>query len=327
MCSTMNYSLQDFTNIIFTGFDYTLPKETLDTIQELNIHVGSPTYIRTPSFIKKDNELNDKSNGELTDVFKRKKKNRNIEITDDSEWDTLRTFQATKIVQKEGLDSQIDLLRTYLNKMTEKNYTEQSANIITLLKNLIEKSTDELDMTRIGNSIFEIASNNRFYSKLYSDLYTLLINNFEIMNVIFENNFKVFLEIFNNIEHANPNENYDHFCKVNKDNEKRKSLSSFFVNLTINKIITIEKMKELICNLLTNLVSFISIENKKSEVDELVENIFILYNKEWMEKCDIKINDKENFMDIVVKLAHSKPKDYPSLSNKTIFKFMDMIEM
>ena len=86
-------------------------------------------------------------------------------------------------------------------------------------------------------------------------------------------------------------------------------------------------MKELICNLLTNLVSFISIENKKSEVDELVENIFILYNKEWMEKCDIKINDKENFMDIVVKLAHSKPKDYPSLSNKTIFKFMDMIEM
>ena len=327
MCSTMKYSLQDFTNIIFTGFDYTLPKETLDIIHGLNVHVGSPTYIRTPSFVKKYNELNDKGNGELTDIFKRKKKNRNVEITDDSEWDTLRTFQATKIVQKEGLDSQIDLLRTYLNKMTEKNYNEQSVNIITLLKNLIENSTDEVDMTRIGNSIFEIASNNRFYSKLYSDLYTLLINNFEIMNVIFENNFKVFLEIFNNIEHANPNENYDHFCKVNKDNEKRKSLSSFFVNLTINKIITVEKMKELICNLLTNLVSFISIENKKSEVDELVENIFILYNKEWMEKCDIIIENEEKFMDIVVRLAHSKPKDYPSLSNKTIFKFMDMIEM
>ena len=31
--------------------------------------------------------------------------------------------------------------------------------------------------------------------------------------------------------------------------------------------------------------------------------------------------------EIIEKIANSKPKDYLSLTNKTIFKFMDMIEM
>ena len=33
------------------------------------------------------------------------------------------------------------------------------------------------------------------------------------------------------------------------------------------------------------------------------------------------------FIEIIEKISHSKVKDYKSLTNKTIFKFMDMIEM
>lgn len=47
------YTLKDFTNITFDGFDFTLPEATLALISELSLEVGSPSYIKTPVFQKK----------------------------------------------------------------------------------------------------------------------------------------------------------------------------------------------------------------------------------------------------------------------------------
>lgn len=334
------YTLQDFTNITFNGFDIKLPDETLAIITELAQQVGSPTYIRTPIFNKVENSVTNKVNYDYQgqsqginsgdpngSTFKKKKRgNKPIEVLNDEDWETIRTFQATVIEQKSGLEGQIDVIRSSLNKMSEKNYEVQTNNILEVLDELIEKNATQEDMLKVGNSIFEIASNNRFYSKLYADLYSELIKKYEIMQVIFENNFNTFLEIFNNIQHVNSEEDYNLFCKINKDNERRKSLSSFFVNLTLNEIIKKENLIDLTCHLLRQVIEYINVENKKSEVDEMIENIAILYNKNWIETSDNSING-EKFMDIVKRLAHSKSKKFPSLSNKSIFKFMDMIEM
>lgn len=341
MTATMKrYNLQEFSDITFNGFDIQLPEETLSIITELALQVGSPTYIRTPTFNKVEHSLRPiRSTTSLSDTsasspsssslaFKKKKRiNKHNEQMSEGDWESIRSFQATVIEQKSGLDGQIDIIRSYLNKMSEKNYPTQCDNISDILNQLILASAPHEDMLKIGNAIFEIASNNRFYSKLYADLYTDLIKKFEIMKVIFENNFTVFLEIFCHIEHANSEEDYNEFCRVNKDNERRKSLSSFFVNLMLNKVITKEKLVELTCNLMKQVVDFIEEDNKKSEVDEMIENISILYNKSWFESSVSADIYGESFIDVVKRLAHSKSKSYPSLSNKSIFKFMDMVEM
>ena len=164
------------------------------------------------------------------------------------------------------------------------------------------------------------------YSKLYAELYTSLIRNYDIMRTVFETNFDSFMDLFKCIEHADPDKDYDLFCKINKNNERRKALSSFFVNLTKNKIISEDKFFNLVSELFERLVSFISIENKKNEVDELTENIAILYNKELFETRSETIAG-ESYITIINRLARSKVKTYLSLSNKSIFKFMDLIEM
>ena len=61
MAKIIRYSLDDFNNLIFKGFNYTLPDETLKIISELSLEVGSPTYVKTPVFQKKEN-LTTKSN-------------------------------------------------------------------------------------------------------------------------------------------------------------------------------------------------------------------------------------------------------------------------
>ena len=214
---TMRYTLKDITDITFNGFDISLPDETLSMITDLALQVGSPTYIRTPTFYKKE-QITKYNVGMDDNGFKRKKRsnNRSFENEPDGDWDSIRSFQATKLEQKVGIDAQFDLIRTSLNKMSDKNYTESYGKIAEILDHLVSSDTSAEDMLKIGNAIFEIASNNRFYSKLYAELYTSLIRNYDIMRTVFETNFDSFMDLFKCIEHADPDKDYDLFCKINK---------------------------------------------------------------------------------------------------------------
>ena len=80
---------------------------------------------------------------------------------------------------------------------------------------------------------------------------------------------------------------------------------------------------------------YIHQSNKKFEVDEITENIAILFNKDIIrsvEDCDdydedSYIIDGLSIMELITVFAKSKAKDYKSLSNKAIFKCMDLVEM
>ena len=318
---THRFTLNDFRTIKFAGFDIKLSEDTISIISKLAEEVGSPTYIKTPVFAKKEVPK------EQIMYKKKRRNNHMMDVVNDDDWETLRTFQTTKIEQKVGVDAQFDLIRSCLNKITEKNYEEQCNKIMEILNELNSSDSAAEDMLRVGNAIFEIASNNRFYSKLYADLYTRLIGSYEILHTVFENNLNSFLELFETIEYVDADKDYDKFCKINKDNEKRKALSLFFVNLSATKIITSEKIVEFASNLLRKVLQFVNEENKKNEVDEMIENIAILYNKELFSKSTQMLPNGLTFVESITMLAKSKTKSFSSSSNKAIFKCMDMCEM
>jgi hypothetical protein len=213
--------------------------------------------------------------------------------------------------------------------MTDKNYADLRNKIIETVEQIICDSCDNEDLLRIASNIFEIASTNRFYSKIYADLYSDLIEKYEVMRRIFQDSFATFLETFSTIQYVESSVDYDKFCEINKINEKRKALSAFFINLMINKIIEKEQIVLLIKTLIQQVKVFVSSENKKNEVDEITENIFILYKKDLFSKSDFASHlvDDISIPAFITKMANSKSKDYLSLTNKSIFKFMDMIEM
>jgi hypothetical protein len=338
------YTLQDAANIAFHGFDVEIPEETIKLIQELTSQVGSPTYVKTPTFPKKEEGSNNSSSslqcngsgngigaGSGTSAFGYKKKkpmNRGADFAKDGNWETLRTFHTTKIEQKVGIDAEIDIIRSYLNKMTDKNYSELKDQIISILDNLVDGGVGNENMLRVTNTIFDIASNNRFFSKLYADLYCVLMNKYDIMQQTFENSFNNFMELFSSIEYVDADKDYDKFCKVNKNNETRKSLSTFFVNLCNNDVLSVDKLMNLLQGMLEQVMTLRNEKNKKCQVDEFTENIYILYNKSILERV-VHSNYMVNGMTVnetIQSLACCKSKDYLSLSNKAIFKYMDIVE-
>ena len=246
----------------------------------------------------------------------------------DGDWETLRTFQTTKIEQKVGFEAQIDLLRSHLNKLTDKNYIDIRNKIVDTIETMINEGIGNDEMLKLGTIIFEIASTNRFYSKIYADLYSDLINKYSMMKEIFEVNFNNFMDLFETIEYVEPSVDYNKFCKINKDNEKRKALAAFFINLMNNNIITKDKIVNIVRILMFKIYNFINENNKKNEVDEITENIIILYKKELFDgSIHYELIDGNNINELIDKFAHSKSKNYLSMTNKSIFKFMDLIDM
>ena len=327
------YTLQKINDIIFQGFDYSLPETTIKIISEIALQVGAPDYVRTPVFQKRENVSTLKS--ENTISGKKKRGNKGMENINDEDWNIIRSsnpqsFQSTKLEEKTGIDIQIDSIRVLLNKLTDKNYIDMRNKIINIIEQLINENILPEELTRISSTLFDIASMNRFYSKMYADLFSDLSVKFEIFKKTIDTNLSKFAELFNCIEYVDSNIDYDRFCENNKKNEKRKSLSAFYINLMTNNIISKKTIMTITRNLLDLIYTFIMEDNKKNEVDELTENVYILYKKEIYEFDNGDEYDKiqdNTINEIVFKIAQSKVKDYKSLTNKSLFKFMDMIDM
>jgi len=334
--ATQKYTLKDFNDIIFNGFNIDISPDVISIISKLAQEVGSPDYVKTPVFKKKENPMKAEP---VKDAggYKKKRGPRDVDF------DNMRSFQTTRLEEKVGLDAQIDVIRSYLNKMTDKNYIDIRNKVIDVIDSILlvgangkdtdndsvnesSKESSNEDIARVSVIIFEIASTNRFFSKMYAELYSDLIVKYDMMRHVFEESLSKFMDLFDLIEYVESTVDYDRFCKNNKDNEKRKALSAFFVNLMINNIIGKEKIIEITIKLLDQLNRFISQDNKKNEVDELTENIALLYNKTLYSASDALI-DGMTIRQLIEKIANSKIKDYKSLTNKSVFKFMDLIDM
>jgi len=334
---TLRYTLEDFENITFGGFYYVIEDKVLETISNLAMEVGSPDYVRTPVFPKRENPLkaapttssSSSSTVPQKDNAKKGRRNKAMEILNDDDWNAIRTFQTTKIETKSGVEGDIDSVRAIINKLTDKNYSDMRDKIIELISKMVT-TTPETDLGIISSNIFDITSSNRYFSKNYALLYSDLSNKFEFIKSRYQENLTRFTELFDNIEYVDPNVNYDKFCEINKINEKRKSLASFYLNLMYYGVISKTEIMVITRNLLSKIYEFILLENKKNEVEELTETVAILYKKDIYENGDdddYELIDGLTISEVVEKIANSKVKDYKSLTNKSLFKFMDLIDM
>jgi len=336
--SLIKFTPVDFERIKNNGFICPLSLETITIIQSLSDQVGAPEYIKTPQFEKR--EIYDKKDQNRDRDRTRKGIKKTYEFADDACWESVRNFKATLIVKKEGMAAVIDQIRKHLNKMTAKTYETLRDNIIKEIAGITDgvlenqHTLDRLEdqefiteINKIGEALFTIASGNSFYSTIYARLYKELMTQFAFMKTIFETNFQKFNTLFQDFKYCDPNKDYDQFCQNNKVNEKRRALSLFYINLMKEKLIEPKEIDKILVQLQTNLMKAITEPDQKNIVDEMAEVIYIIivngheYLKEWDE-------DKWEVIEEFVKtVAGYKANSFPSITNKTIFKFMDILDV
>ena len=253
---------------------------------------------------------------------------------DDSEnWNAGKSFKITPKLVKTDTDKTITDVRMALNKMTTKNYESQSTVIVELIQQIMDVSSDEIvdtenQIKKIAKIIFDIASSNKILSEIYAELYKKLIGEFGQFQANMEDLLENYHLSLHEIHYADPNNDYDGYCKYTKTNDIRKAMTMFIVNLMRKGILTENSILETIIYLEKAILKYAEETEKNNEVEEITENLFILISQSVS-----VLKDREDWIDQIIPAIHhlSKLKKtegaaYPSMSNRATYKYMDILD-
>ena len=298
-------TLADFENIKNEGFNFELPQETINMIKKISELVGDASYIKTP-------------------VFKKRNNKRQHNVIDPN-------FKPTIFkVEIDEYQKNLSKIQIQINKISDKNYETIKDATLEILDKIREHMSEE-DFEKIGQHIFTIASSNAFYSHLYAKLYSILMSKHEIFETIIEKKFIEYLKIFDEIKPSiNSDEDYEEFCRINSENDKRRALSKFITSLLNCDVIQSDFVLVILEKLVNDFNNLIETENMTSSCDEISENLKIIIenSKDIFNKTNDD-DEKNKWTEIVDKIkiiSKMKTTDYKSYSKKTLFRFYDIMD-
>ena len=283
-----------------TIFDVDIPDEIKKNIDEICEIVTAPEYNKTPNFILDKNK---------------KKRNYDLDIN------LLKKYEKTLIVKNNGVKMEVDIIRKYLNKLTEHNEESIGLKIIAHIEN-IKHDYNEDELNYIGEQLFNIVTSNELFSDIYAKIY-LKIMDYSFIVTPINNNFNKIIDFYNNSSEININ-NYDSICDRNKMLDKNKALILFYINLMKIGLFSQEAIKNYIINLQNLLMQKMNINNNNIIVDELTEFIYLMITH-----CLIIFKDDENWEEInnnIQYVSNMNRNNRPSITNKTIFKHLDLLD-
>lgn len=245
----------------------------------------------------------------------------------EDEWALMRSFKATKIETKTGIEKTVNDIRVTMNKMSTANYEKQKDIVLGYVSAYFDSGeVTPADTRRISKAIFDIASTNKFYSEIYARLYKELVTS----NSVFRDLLDEFIVGFTNTEslpvYIDPDVDYDGFCAYSKACDIRKSTSTFLVNCLLLELLPAEKLANILCEILDSIQSQILEEGKAKIVEESVENVFILATLCKKELADGTKSWHEIIIPSIKKLVAERGAGHPSLSNRAAFKCMDLLD-
>ena len=297
------YSMDNINDFIFNGFDYALPEIVKNIINRLAEKVGSPDYIKTPIF----------------------KKRKDFQQPDDgNDWSSIRSFNKTVVVEEERNENEVVLseLKKQLNKLTNDNYDVIRDKIFEVLYNhdVTNKCMDE-----INEVIFSISSGNAFFANVYARFMKDMIMKYESMREVFEKHLNGVMSRFDTVRCGNPDENYDEFCKINKENDERRALVGFFVQLCLIDMVPADKIVDIFYKLYDIVEKERTTKASVSKIEEVITTIFGLVSGSMK---FLVIHDKHaDIVEKVTAIANINKKTNPGLSNKAIFKMLDLVDI
>ena len=293
MVEVNKYTIEDF-NIILKHM----------IIENLDDDVKNKLDILCEQLVIEDKDK-DKNN------YYKNKKNYN---SNNLQWQSIRNFQKTKIV-KNDLDFDV---RNILNKITDNNYDGQKNELINMINNISKDDNYEKKLDNIYNIIKDIIKNNIYFSIIYAKLCRQLfdINKFFLEKVIKDGKeLSNYLLLIDNNKDKN---NYNNLCNYNKNNDQKKSILLFFVNIFKNDKENFNILTKILDEILEKFEkNIIEIEEKENNED-LTELLFIIMTN------IIDLDDK--YKKKLIEISNYKVKNYAGLSNKIIFKLMDILD-
>ena len=214
-----------------------------------------------------------------------------------------------------------DDLRKLFNKLTGSKYED----LVPKLRSHVElmKSSPGFTPDAVLSVLFTVIENTPFYSRMYGKCYAELAKDSAFLISEVERRRQKFLESLNTIESVNPNVDYDKFCEVNKENSKRQAMAKFLVAMVEEDMEGHATLSDLLEGVLDKFYEKMHCDDERDVVDALANLVgcIIIDNNFAKKKLD-----GTDLHSRILNVSEMKASHAVSLTNKAVFKFMDVVD-
>ena len=245
-------------------------------------------------------------------------------ITDD-DWEMMRNFKTTKIATKTGIEKVWSDIRVALNKMSAATYDKITQQVFGFLAEYFEgELLNETNTLFLTSNILTLCCSNKIYVELFSQFYLGACEKYEC----FRDAISPFVEeTFTQTvpPYVDSDIDYDAYCVYNKQIDARKNKNLFIVQLTKRGLVGETKLLDMVSWYMDEIMTNIIKDGRAKEIEDMTENLFLLVSGNTSLFSSHGLwNDK--IVPAIETLGKSTNKSYPSISNRIVFKFIDIID-
>ena len=226
------------------------------------------------------------------------------------------TYMDKTIIAKK--EKELGELYKLLNKISDKSYDKLIVQVLDTLKSIDEVNYFEM----ITSKIFDIISSNNFYGELFARLYKDISAHHEIFLSLFVDKYAVHINQFENIEYVSPNVNYDEYCNYVKKLDTIRSMTNFVLCCHTHGVCGLNEVIDLLICLQKKIINNLEMEEKISENESCINNIFIIYHNKLNHMIKSEQWDEICMNHQILKDSSGKGKN-----NKIRFKLMDIDDL
>jgi hypothetical protein len=230
-------------------------------------------------------------------------------------------FKITALEQKEGIEKTFNDIQILLNKLSNKNYRENVAQILDHIQKNNLYDNDE-SIRKIAHFIFTVVSQNAFFTELYSNLFIEFESQFSIFQTILLEKVDEYIASFRDFKYVESSDNYEDYCAFNKSNDARKATAAFFVHLMNKRALANDPILRIIEVLQDIIIAKMETEQTAGYIDEIFEFLAI-----FMANTKITLYDNTpHLLENIETISKIAPKERKSVSSRTIFKAIDLYD-
>jgi len=320
----MRYTLNDYEQIKTGQIENDiLSEQTIQDFETLYKLVNE--YIATLPPVT----TNEYTNYDKKKQRKHYKHNNNRKYDNNGQWAQQVPFKVTTLEKKEGMDVKYSDMRSTLNKITLKNQETLLPKVIEIVNYIMnEDDSDSEDFqeqdsySRITGVLLDIVKKIKTGHRVYVNVLKEIIQCYPSFVTQISEFVTTYRNTYDDIIDIDANDNYDGYCDLVRQNDYRRSNSSFIINLTEQKLVGENELITIIDTLFDMVLDNIDNEQKTVLIEEITENlsIFIINSHSFLKTH----SQWGTLIEKLNKCSKLKAKDHKSISSRIVFKYMDI---
>jgi len=327
------YTVEQFDDLIFKGFQYTLPPQVLTDIVNLEKWLKQSSQSASAAAAATDGAAGNRrrapnSNGGGGGGGSGGGGNIKRDVTWRAPNHATEPFKATQFIAKEKTSREefLQQIRLYLNKISANNFDALNETMMTAISDQWGEGSENIDeFAPLVQPLLDIASMNKFYAEIYARLFRAWSARFPMSHI---------LDSFCDEQHralgtsgegyADERKDPEKYYAYGKMNDKRRANTVFWVHLWKCGVIPIETLLEQLSQYHDWLLSWMDEQGRGPAVEELADNMCLAVGI-----CKTEVASHAMWIDHVLpkiqKIAQSKSKDHLSLPSRIVFKYKDLL--